>query len=434
MNFNIHKFLPKLKTKQSLKKKLSLSNFFPEDTVYFYGYPAGEASGFLNLVTPDVEEIVAARPNSIAGDSIYVINFNATSKQTISESLLKDFGLDTLPASQQYIVPANITADITGSERNSMIKKYLLSEIPAGKLVMAQPFSEDEMKSAYLINPDITTWFNDKKHMSEYIDNAFIPKRFGEFTNGEDVKKAASSIQAPVVIKITSSSAGDGVYLCRTDESIAKTAEKLSNFTGNIVIEQFIDATHNFGLQFGVSYKGDYDLISISEQITTPHGEFLGGVIDSTNNYEVVQPAVKMLKEQILPFVQKKGWYGIGCFDVLVDAAGNCYFIDANFRMTGMSACIFNKINKDLKTSVLSFGAKFSGSEEALRSALEGHIQTNKITLFAMSKNDTNWQINGCINYETGSDLHETITSLKSSNVKSAIFENELLLEKTLAH
>ena len=84
------RFADKAKKKVSPTRKITLSDFFPKDTVYFYGYPSGEDSGFLNLVHPSIEELVAARPLSCLGDSLSVLCFTATSKKAINPKIINE--------------------------------------------------------------------------------------------------------------------------------------------------------------------------------------------------------------------------------------------------------------------------------------------------------------------------------------------------------
>ena len=66
-----------VRPKIRLAKHVTLSTYFPAGTRFFYGYPAGEDSGFLNRVGPEIEELVAARPICCAGRDVFIVNFAA---------------------------------------------------------------------------------------------------------------------------------------------------------------------------------------------------------------------------------------------------------------------------------------------------------------------------------------------------------------------
>src|SRR5689334_20798405 len=83
--------LPKVETAPR-----SLSYYFPEGTQYFYGYPAGESGTFINLVPPEAEELVAARPLSCAGSNVTIVCFAATHDEAISVNVRKKLRLPHL--------------------------------------------------------------------------------------------------------------------------------------------------------------------------------------------------------------------------------------------------------------------------------------------------------------------------------------------------
>src|SRR5437868_6415996 len=82
---------------------LSLSTYFPKGTQYFYAYPAGEDSGFLNRVPPQVEELVAARAAICAGSHVSVVSFAATNTPALDQSLLDDLNIPRLKRQQSIV-------------------------------------------------------------------------------------------------------------------------------------------------------------------------------------------------------------------------------------------------------------------------------------------------------------------------------------------
>jgi hypothetical protein len=80
--------------------------------------------------------------------------------------------------------------------------------------------------------------------------------------------------------------------------------------------------------------------------VTASDGEFLGGFILQGEKNKKIKKIKKMITNEILPKIQKMGWYGVGGLDVLLTTNGKFYIIDSNFRTTGMTAYIFlTKIN-----------------------------------------------------------------------------------------
>src|SRR5438477_273 len=110
------KYFPLEKTTGS--KPVSLSDFFPTDTIYFYGYPSGEDSNFFNNVPPVIEEVVAGRPLCIAGDNIKILTFNASLDPSVWNILKNDLHLDLIDKNNIITLPEEITAYTEGNKRN----------------------------------------------------------------------------------------------------------------------------------------------------------------------------------------------------------------------------------------------------------------------------------------------------------------------------
>jgi hypothetical protein len=413
------------KNKVSPSQKITLSDFFPKGTIYFYGYPSGEESGFLNLVPPSVEELVAARPLRCLGSDMSVVCFSATTNASVNPSILSALNLND--AKDRIIhFPENINEKLTGAKRNEEIRKFLNNEIPAGRLVMAQPFLNDETQHLFQINPDLSNWLNDKRNMGDYIDVSMMPERLGFFNNGEELSNGRMNIAAPCVIKVTSSSAGDGVYICRDEKTLLASVESLASVQGSILVEKLVNEMKNYGVQFAVPSKVDspISIIGFSEQVVTPEGEFMGGIIQAGCVPKELEPAIKIVRDEILPKIRAMGWYGIGCFDVLIDEAERHYFIDCNFRMTGMSAFLILQHNGELPPNLLTFNSEFEGTENDFESRivpLSIPSSENKLHIVALSRNKNIWRLNCAISFNSVEDLKETAHLMLKHGLQSKV-------------
>ena len=128
-----------------------------------------------------------------------------------------------------------------------------------------------------------------------------------------------------------------------------------------------------------------------------------------------------------MPYVYQKGWHGIGCFDVLIDIDDNPYFIDANFRMTGMSASIFYKLNNQHPQAgnLFSLGAVYEGTKEDFMRDVAS-ISTGQdgwLHILTLSQNDTIWRFNACFYFSNNEELKEKCIALSARNLQSKIFE-----------
>jgi hypothetical protein len=404
-------------------KKVSLSNYFPAGTFYFYGYPYGE--DFLLKVPPEMEELVAGRVAACAGDKVSGIMYTGTQAPAIDKELISKLELPKLPESQSLTLPPSIDFSLTGKKRDQAIIDFLLDKVPAGKLVMAQPYTDAKAASLYQIEPKITTWMNDKKHMGDYINEQFISKRFAIYKNGSEFKANHEKHYLPYAVKVSSSSSGDGVYLCLTEDNLKTALKELENIRSTILIEQYIEARKNYGVHFGIPAdpKKPIDIIGVNEQLTSDDGVFIGSIINSKNIPEELYGVRDYLLQDALPKIRDMGWYGIGCFDVLADDDGGYHFIDANFRMTGVSAYHFMLANGKLKEPLMSFAGEFDGNQAEFETQIVPFASPKDkqsfVRLITLSHHAPKWRFNGTISYENKSELKEKAARLLDSGVKS---------------
>lgn len=412
--------------KSAKRERPSLSTYFPKGTQFFYGYPSGDAKDFLNLVPPAVEEMVAARVVCCAGEGVVPVCFHATTSSAIDLKLLKYLGVPIEPEST-IVIPASIDPGLVGQERNQAIKHELLGLVKPNAFVMAQPYQDADFADYYQIHPSITAYFNDKHHMPEYIDPLWLPERRHAYDSGAEFAAANDPIALPAVIKVSASSSGDGVSICKTDKDLEEAKRRFKTTKGRVIVEQHIDYLKSYGVHFGIPADPlkPADLIGINEQITTIHGEFLGGIIEHVKVPESLERAVEHLMNTIIPRVRARGWHGIGGFDVLVDADGQAYFIDANFRMTGMSAYHFLIDSGVIHRPIMSVLGEFHGTEDQLRVALGPHLavgsQNRFLKLICLSRHGDVWRFNGALEYTSEADLAHKVNLLLDAGVDSGV-------------
>jgi RimK-like ATP-grasp domain len=409
------------------KRNLSLSTYFPSGTQYFYGYPAGEASGFFNQVPPVIEELVAARAVSCAGEHVSVISFSATHAPQIDPAILQLFEIPQLDPRQHIVLPSELDRNLEGSSRNQRLKHSLSTHTQNRSLVMAQPFTDEEMVDYYQIPAKLTTWLNDKNSLSQLVKLGLLPQRLAAYNDGTALAAGIGKLQLPFVVKAASSSAGDGVFICQGPDDVKVAIDRLRGLRASILVESFVAGVHNYGIHFGVPHKRSepIDIIGINEQLTTREGEFIGGVIWSDRDSRL-QPILDYIRDQVLPYIRAMGWYGVGCFDVLEDRAGNFYFIDSNFRMTGMTAYHFLAANHTIQAPLLGFGGSFSGSKSELLAKLLPLASPGPeriVQLIALNRENDTWNFNGALLFNDHDQLQRRINRLLEAGVRSAALE-----------
>jgi hypothetical protein len=413
-----------------MSTKTTLSQFFPEGTEYFYSYPTGDHSNFFNSVDPEVEELVAARLLACAGDTMKIVVFDATHASKNMAQLRHDLGIPEINHAKVITLPQNITSDIRGKERNDVIKTALKNLTTKGNLVMAQPFLDADVVDYYQIDPALSVWLNDKKNMHEYIPSAFLPERQRTYVNGPTFAKDNTALELPCVIKVTSSSSGDGVHMCHDELDIAYAKKKFGTLVGTIIVEKYIEAEKNFGIQFAIPYNSEQEvqIIGFNQQITTESGEFMGGLIDSVKNHSELPYIYSILELEILPKIRAKGWCGVGGFDVLVAKDGSIHFIDSNFRATGMTTYIFMVKNGLINHSLISFAATYHGTAAQLRRDImpltKGTDGEQLLSIISLTKKNGLFRLNAAMQFENETDMHENATFLIQKGLHSSILRD----------
>lgn len=413
-----------LKRKKESIGMYSLSQYFPEGTIYFYGFPSGEDSHFYNAVPPWVEELVASRANVCAGKHVRAVNFAAASKKEVIELLYK-MGTPIVEETSRLCLPADITADVFGAERNQRMKKALLSLVSKGSFVMAQPFLSDEFNQLYQFSPEITIHLNDKMSRLEYIPEEYLPKTYKKFENGKEFLEYDWAVPFPTVVKVCSSSAGDGVRICKSAQDVEAAKADFSDVQSTIFLEEYMESEHNICVQFGIPSdpSRQIDIIGHNEQITGPNGEFLGGMVNFDHIVSHQNEVYRVLKEIILPKVREMGWYGVGGIDVLITKEGNFYFIDSNFRMTATFAFVCFVKNGVISRPVLSFVGSFKGSREEFEKKVVPIATMNsknqKMFIVSLSEKDGTYRFHAGMFFDEFSQIKQNASALLATGIES---------------
>lgn len=412
----------------------SLSRYFPEGTEYFYGYPADEDSHFFNGVPPEIEEMVSGRPMICAGPNVKAICFSAC-VNPVPFSILRD-DLDVIRVERKQILtlPKNIDVRVRGSRRNKLIKNALFEIVGPRQLVMAQPYLDSRAKTYFQIPPHRSIWLNDKGNMGSYIPKAYLPEIYEEFMDGACFQQV-DQLPLPCVVKVSSSSSGDGVRICHTQEDVDSAKADFGHLEGTIFVSEYIKIHRNFAVQFGISHDAErpIEIINWHEQMISSQGGFLGGIIEPHENEELFQPLNKVLLEKILPEVRRRGWYGVGGFDVLMTEDERFYFIDPNFRMTGMTVYDFLARNAIIKKSLLSFTAEFYGSEREFRESIlpvakPGAHQLMYVTVLTHGKKV--FRLNAALLFNHRDDIPKTAAKLLELGLVSSVLSSAALSER----
>jgi hypothetical protein len=214
------------------------------------------------------------------------------------------------------------------------------------------------------------------------------------------------------------------VFVCTSSGDVQAAARALQHVKSTIFVEQYITAQKNYGIHFGIPAAAGKPIaiFGVNEQITTPEGEFIGGLIEGNGQAEkTLQPVIEHLRDVILPKVRRMGWYGVGGFDVLKDHSGDFYFIDCNFRMTGMTAYHFLVGNGSIPAPLVSFSGTCSGSRAAILKRLVPLTSGPHACLHivGLSHHDNTWRINGALSFSSQQQMHERISLVLAAGISA---------------
>lgn len=408
----------------------SLSKFFPKNTEYFYAFPEGQESNFFSDDPPWKEELFATRPLVCAGPDVKVIVFASNLEKKARSLLSKKIGVSCIKKKNIVTLPAEISEDVEGEERTELIKKALKQVVTPGKLVMAQPFLDQDLWECYQISPELSTYLNDKKNMFDYISATHLPERYALYENGKLFAASDTLVPLPCVVKVSSSASGDGVRMCKKWEDISLAKLEFKDIRSTIIVEKYIDFFYNLGVQFAVPYDSlqPIEIVGVNEQLVTPAGEYLGAIIDERKQYPFLDKIKGVLLEEILPKVRANGWYGVGGFDVLLGKDNQFYFIDSNFRMTAMTAYIYKVKNKEINKSVVAFTGTFQGSEKDFKRVIlplakRKNNPNQMIEIITLTKKNECYHFNAGLFFNTDEDIKNRAGLLLSAGVESEVLK-----------
>ncbi|QIR37947.1 ATP-grasp domain-containing protein [Tolypothrix sp. PCC 7910] len=167
----------------------------------------------------------------------------------------------------------------------------------------------------------------------------------------------------PYLIKTSHGLSGEGTYIIKNASDLNYCLTEINKYLNiqllsTIIVSDFVkNAIQNWCVQFYVNKVGDITLIGTTNQVVTPQGEYLGGLIDYRNTdmsrfYEMIAA--------IGQYAHKQGYFGVIGFDVLEDKNGEFYMIDANFRVNGSTPlCLQRHTLLDLGKAVAKYSTDY---------------------------------------------------------------------------
>jgi hypothetical protein len=421
------------KVVNSQKKQLSLSDYYPDNTVYFYQFPSGKKSGFFNPSCAPWQELLgSARPLTCAGERIKVVTFSQSAEPKTRYILEELMHTRLLPTEKMVVLPKKIDNKTLGQARDNLIIDSLKSLLKKKSLIMAQPYIDKEMEEFYQFPSMITARLNDKHSWLDYTPKKHSPKLYRIFANGQHFFSENFTPPLPCVVKISSSCGGDGVRICKEISSYNKAKIDFQGADNSIIVEQFIVEKINIGIQFGIPHnpKKEIDIIGFNQQYIDDDGNYLGGIIDPKRKISVLPKIYKILREDVLPKVRQTGWYGVGGIDVLIDHKDEFYFIDPNFRMTAVFPYVCLAHNGEITKPMISLMGTCEKSydeflDKIVPLAKPGNQQI--LTMINLIKELKGFRFNCGLLFDSKENLFANAERLISLGVKSEVLRRIVL-------
>jgi len=202
------------------------------------------------------------------------------------------------------------------------------------KLITLFPFDSLQLEK-HAVNPDTHYRLLSKVTLAEL--GVQCPK-YDSYNLHEVSLEDIPLPQFPYVIKTSHGLSGEGTYIIKNASDLNYCLQEVRKYLNikllnTIIVSEFIkDAVENYCVQFYVNKMGDITLIGTTDQLVTPEGNYLGGLIHyrETNMSRFFEMIAAIGR-----YAHRQRYFGVIGFDVLEDKDGQLYAIDANFRVNG---------------------------------------------------------------------------------------------------
>lgn len=407
-----------------------LSEIFPADTAYFYGYPLGwsDESRFLNTASPSSEELVAARPLVCAGKHVDVVVFARTVEDRVLKLLQHELGTEI--TQRRIVIPSEVHIHLESTERNARIQQALQDSVRDRLLIMAQPYLHPEMEKKYLIDPKISFWANDKDNMRHFVPEEFLIPELARAESGMEFKTMDSSkFPYPCVLKLSSSSGGDGVYICKTEADFKKAQKTFSNYDCPVLVLKYIEIMKEVGTKFAI-YPGAtprFGRVGATKDFSNREGNWVGSLVGHNVESEIAEQMYRVLETSVLPKLHAQGWYGVGEGGALVDKNGRFYFSDFNCRVTGDTAQTF-QMNQNLfgGRQLVVFNGLRPGTLQDFANVVVPFARRGDadqiVNVVAVAEYEEGVRIHGGVLFDQNEALMENVAHLQQLGIKSPLF------------
>lgn len=180
--------------------------------------------------------------------------------------------------------------------------------------------------------------------------------------NEVDISQVKTPDEYPFLVKVSHGLAGEGTYIIRNKEDLDYCAVDIRQYVKmglvkTVLVSEFVlNEVGNYCVQFYVDKEGKATLLGATNQMVTEDGEMIGGVIRYSDTMDKFHHKIAVLSR----FLHKHGYFGVVGVDVLENADGQMFVIDANIRINGSTPlCVLRKNLQQEKKEYAKFSTGY---------------------------------------------------------------------------
>lgn len=247
--------------------------------------------------------------------------------------------------------------------------------------------------------------------------------------NQVDLDQIQLPSKYPYLIKTSHGLSGEGTYIIRNPSDLNYCLEELKKYLRislleTIIVSEFVThEVHNYCVQFYINKAREITLIGVTQQLVSPEGSYLGGLIDYTNDLSEFSQMILAIGK----YAHQQGYFGIIGFDVLEDRDGKFYVIDVNFRINGSTPLCLQRhllLKCDKAIAKYSTDYRMEGTLDSILTTLKPELERKDfLILSALEKvkyGKIYTEIYGIVTGKSLQDMQQVEQSLHSKGLQLA--------------
>lgn len=197
------------------------------------------------------------------------------------------------------------------------------------------------------------------------------------------------TVKPPCIVKLSHGYAGLGNYMIRNQADVQQMRNEINRCWphASIVINSVIeDIVGDFGVQFYLRRDGSITWLGLTGQQFNEAKRWCGGTYSNHLQTELVKPFESIVRATA-QYLGSQGYFGVVGIDILRNQAGQCFLVDVNPRLTGitpflMASRIFYK-NDGHSEGIYRASFRYRGELKSLMESAETYSDCRVLILSA---------------------------------------------------